>query len=267
MPDQAPRPPGEHLDRVREQFRRQAEAYSRMAVVRSERLLEAIARASGAGPADRVLDLASGPGYLTMALAERAREVLGIDATDRFVEQATAEAAGRGLGNVEFRVGDVERLDLPGDSFDVVTCKFAFHHFPRPRAVLAEMVRVARAGGTLVIADMLADEDPAKRAYQDRIERLCDPSHAGAIPASEYEAMFAGLDLGITARHERETTYGVEEWLRHGGPSAEDARRIVELLEASLDEDRCELRVRREDGELRFSHRGITWVLRNGADL
>lgn len=253
---------GEHLSVVREQFRKQADAYSQMAVVRSEKLLAAIADASGAGPGERVLDLASGPGYLTMLLAPRCREAVGIDATDRFVEQARAEAARRGIANVTFRLGDVERLELPDASFDVVTCKFAFHHFPRPGRVLGEMARVARSGARLVIADMVASEDPAKRAYHDRVERLCDPSHASALPASEFERLFAERDLEVVARHPRETSYTVAEWLRHGGPSEERAREIIDLLEASLDVDRSGLRVRRENGELCFSHQGGTYVLR-----
>jgi ubiquinone/menaquinone biosynthesis C-methylase UbiE len=253
---------GEHLSVVRDQFRKQADAYSQMAVVRSEKLLAAIADASGAGPGDRALDLASGPGYLTMLLATRCREALGIDATDRFVEQARAEAARRGIANVSFRLGDVEQLDLPDESFDVVTCKFAFHHFPRPERVLGEMARVARPGGRIVIADMIASEDPAQRTYHDRVERLCDPSHASALPASEFERLFSERGLEVVARHARETTYTVAEWLRHGGPSDERAREIVGLLEDSLEIDRSGLRVRRENGELCFSHQGATYVLR-----
>lgn len=252
----------EHLSVVQEQFRKQAEAYSQMAVVRSEKLLAAIADATGAGATDRVLDLASGPGYLTMLLAERCREAVGVDATDRFVEQARAEAARRGIANVSFRLGDVERLDLPDASFDVITCKFAFHHFPRPERVLAEMARVARSGATLVIADMLAAEDPEKRAYQDRVERLCDPSHASALPASQFERLFAAQGLSVVAVHRRETSYTVPEWIRHGGPPEERAREIVALLEDSLEVDRSGLHVRRENGELCFSHQGVTYVLR-----
>ncbi|HZR84082.1 MAG TPA: class I SAM-dependent methyltransferase [Candidatus Binatia bacterium] len=253
----------EHLQRVRDQFARQADAYSSMAVVRSEKLLASIADAADVGPGDRVLDLASGPGYLTMLLATRAREVVGVDATERFVEQARAEAARRGISNVSFRMGDVEQLDVPDASFDAVTCKFAFHHFPRPANVLAEMARVARPGGTIVIADMVASEDPAKRAYQDEIERLCDPSHASALMASELERMFRERGLEVVACHRRETSYRLGDWMAHGGPSARDARRIVERMEASLDVDRSGLRVRREDdGEIAFSHQGATYVLR-----
>lgn len=252
----------QHLAVVREQFAKQAEDYSQMTVVRSEKLLTAVADAAGVGPSDRVLDVASGPGFLTMMLATRCREAVGVDATERFVERARAEAARRGLANVTFRVGDVERLDLPSESFDAVTCKFAFHHFPRPANVLAEIVRVARPGAVVVLVDMVGSEDSARRDYQDRIERLCDPSHASAIQASEFERMFDALGLEVKAAHRTDTSYSLAEWLRHGGPSEESAREIEELMRASLDEDKSGLRVRIENGELRFSHQGATWVLR-----
>jgi ubiquinone/menaquinone biosynthesis C-methylase UbiE len=251
-----------NIARVREQFSRQADAYSQMDVVRSDKLLNAIADATGVRPEHRVLDLASGPGYLTMVLATRAREAIGVDATERFVAQATAEAARRGIANVSFRAGDVERLDLPDASFDVVTCKFAFHHFPRPARVLAEMARVAKPGATLLIADMVASEDADERDYQDRIERLCDPSHASAIMGSEFDRMFLEQGLEVVGTHRRETSYTVRDWMAHGGPSEEAAREIATLFEASLDVDRSGLRVRRENGELCFSHQGATFVLR-----
>ena len=56
--------------------------------------------------------------------------------------------------------------------------------------------------------------------------------------------------------------YDVDEWMAHGGPSAEAAAEIVRLFEASLETDRCGLAVRREGGRLRFSHRVASFLLR-----
>jgi ubiquinone/menaquinone biosynthesis C-methylase UbiE len=250
-----------HTARVREQFERQARAYAENEVVRDERLLGFLVKVAGVGPADRVLDLACGPGYLTLALAARAARVVGVDVTDRFLAMARAEAGRRGLENVAFVPGDVEALPFPGGSFDLAVCKFAFHHFERPRRVLEEMKRVLAPGGRIALMDMIASEDVGKAARQDEIEKLCDPTHVRALPASEFERMFAGAGLRVRFQTTGESTEELEAWMRHGGPGQEAAARIRALMRESITEDRTGLRVREEDGRIRFTHTGATYVL------
>lgn len=252
----------DNLTVVQEQFRRQAEVYANMPVVTDSKLLDFIVSISGVGKADRVLDLASGPGFVAMAFAPHCARVVGIDATDRFVQRARAEAWRRGLTNVSFVVGNAERMAFPAESFDIAVCRFAFHHFPRPAEVVAEIGRVTRPRATVVILDMLASEDPAQAEYHNRLERLCDPSHARALPASEFEQIFAGQRFGVVYKQTRKTTFNMEEWITHGAPSRENTARIVELMEAAIEGDKAGLRVRRENGKLCFSHTGASYVLR-----
>lgn len=252
--------PSEQIDRVRAQFTRQADAYIRTRQASDEAGLRGLAALSGAKPGDRALDVACGPGFLATALASRCASVVGLDATDAFLERARAEAARRGLANLSFRAGDAERLPFPDASFDVVTCRAAFHHFARPERVLAEMSRVLAPSGRLLVADIVASEDPAQAAYQNRIERLCDPSHARALSASELERLFAAAGLEIEAGPRSTLDYDVAEWLDHGGPDEAATRQILELFEASLEVDRCGLAVRREGGVLRFSHSTLALV-------
>jgi ubiquinone/menaquinone biosynthesis C-methylase UbiE len=252
---------GQHnLSVVREQFRRQAEVYAGMPVVSDPRLLDFIVSLSGVVKSDRMLDLASGPGFVTMAFAPHCAQVIGIDATDRLVAHARAEAARRGLANVSFLIGDVERMAIAAQAFDVAVCRFAFHHFPRPAAVVAEMRRVTRPDARLVI--MLASEDPARADYHNVLERLCDPSHARALPAPEFERIFAEQELDVTYKQTRKTTFTADEFIAHGAPSATTTARILELMETAIEGDRAGLRVRREHGKLCFSHTGVSYVLR-----
>lgn len=255
--------PDPHLDRIRAQFERQAEAYARMRQTTDPRLLEGLVRLAGAAPGERALDVACGPGLLTLALAARTGEAVGLDATPAFLRLAREEAARRGLGGVRFEEGDAEALPFPEACFDLATCRAAFHHFPRPERVLAEMRRVVRPGGRLVVADLLGSEDPDKAALHDRIERLCDPSHVRALPASELESLFRDAGLVVLAAPRGTLAYDVEEWLAHGGPDAATAGRIRALLADSLEGDRADLGVHRDEaGRLRFRHRTGAWLLR-----
>src|SRR5229473_1479306 len=111
-----------HLDTVRRQFGRQAEAYEAVPIVTDPDFLGFIVSISGVGKSDGVLDVASGPGFVAMAFAPHCSRVVGIDATDRFVERATAEGMRRGLGNVAFVMGDAERIAFPDSSFEIAVC-------------------------------------------------------------------------------------------------------------------------------------------------
>jgi ubiquinone/menaquinone biosynthesis C-methylase UbiE len=255
----------EHLEHVRTQFTRQADAYAAMPQTKDDAPLDALVALVGAQPDHEVLDVACGPGFLTVAFARRCARARGLDATPALLERARADAARRDLGNVRFEHGDAEALPFGTASFDVVSCRAAFHHFPHPERVLAEMHRVAKPNGHLLVADMLGSDEPATAAYHDRIERLCDPTHVRALPAAEFQRLFAAAGLEVVTRPSGSMHYDVDEWMAHGGPSAEVSAEIVRLFEASLATDRSGLAVRRENGRLRFSHTTAAFVLKPAA--
>ena len=228
-----------------------------------QRGLDGLVKLGGTTGADHVLDLACGPGFLTLAFAARAARVTGFDATDAFLALARDEAARRGLADVaSFQSGDAEALPYADESFDVVACRAAFHHFPHPARVLHEMRRVVRRGGRLVIADMLGSDDPGRAALHDRMERLCDPTHVRALPEAEFTRLFAdvGLEVRHVARGRLEIT--VDEWIVHGGPDESTARELRALAAASLDGDRAGLAMQRDaSGRLAFAHRTAAFLL------
>ena len=252
----------DHLDKIRNQFTRQADAYVRLRATQDEKNHAGLAALSGVGPGDRALDVACGPGFLTMALAARGAAAVGVDATEELLSRARAQAERRGVTNVEFRSGDAEHLPFADAAFDAATCRAAFHHFLRPERVLAEMKRVVKPGKTILVADMLTSEDPAKAENHNAIERLCDPSHARALPVSEYEQMFRAAGLELVMSPQTSMDYDADEWLDHGGPAPEVRDRIIELLEQSMVDDRAGLNVRRQDGKLWLSHRAAAFVLK-----
>src|SRR5512138_2636767 len=120
------RPPDsseQHVDRIRAQFTRQADAYADMEQTRDARAHAALVAVAGTQPTDRVLDVACGPGFLTMAFAARAREAVGVDATEAWLGRARAEATRRGLANARFEAGLATALPFPDADFDVVACR------------------------------------------------------------------------------------------------------------------------------------------------
>ena len=108
-------------------------------------------------PGDAVLDVGCGTGTLAMEVARRvgrAGRVAGVDPGTEQIARARSKAARRHLP-IEFQIGVIEQLPFPDQTFDVVLSTLMMHHLPAPlkRQGLAEIARVLKPGGRLVIAD------------------------------------------------------------------------------------------------------------------
>jgi ubiquinone/menaquinone biosynthesis C-methylase UbiE len=249
-----------HLDKVRDQFNRQAEVYARMRHATDTEAFRKLITLAQTQPHHKVLDVACGPGFLTMTFAEHCAEAVGFDATDKFLALAQMEAAQRGLRNLTFQKGDAGQLPFADGTFDIVVCRAAFHHMPYPERTLAEMKRVAKADGRLLILDMLAPEYPQKATYYNHLERLCDPSHARALPESEFEQLFADAGLRLIARLKTPLRFPVDEWLKHGGPSEQTEHEILRLIDDSPEGYRTGLNIDLANDRLYFNHTVATFV-------
>jgi ubiquinone/menaquinone biosynthesis C-methylase UbiE len=250
-----------HLERIRAQFGRMADVYARMRQTTDEKSLNALVSISGADAKARVLDVACGPGFLTMAFAARCGSAVGCDATEPFLVMARAEAAQRGLDNIEFRSGNAEALPFEDGTFNLVSCRAAFHHFARPDKVLAQMTRVCAPGGRLLVADMLSSADPAQAEFHNRIDRLVDPTHVRALSSAEFDEIFGAARLAVRFKTDVPIDIEVDEWLAHGGPDAATETQVRELVEAAVDTDRGGLNIRRKDGVLWFTYPTMVSVL------
>ena len=117
----------------------------------AERMLERVALRAG----ETILDLAAGTGVVGLAAAPAVSpggRVIVSDFSPAMIDAAKRHAAALGLENVEFRVLDAERLDLPTDAVDAVLCRWGYMLMADPGAALAETRRVLRPGGRLSCA-------------------------------------------------------------------------------------------------------------------
>ena len=111
-------------------------------------------------PGDSVLDVGTGPGYLARAAAERvgpAGRAVGLDASPEMVSRAT-ELAARESSTATFVKAGAQHMQFDDSTFDVVVSRLAMHHLPGDikDLSLAEMARVLKPGGRLVLADVAA---------------------------------------------------------------------------------------------------------------
>ena len=103
-----------------------------------------------------VLEIAPGPGFLSIELAKRGLAVTAVDISKTFVEIARRNAADAGV-TARFERGDAAALPTADASVDFVVCRAAFKNFAQPVRALAEMHRVLRPGGTALLIDLRRD--------------------------------------------------------------------------------------------------------------
>jgi SAM-dependent methyltransferase len=221
----------QHNDIIREAFTTQATAFAANPWITDEQLLQRLVAAAHLYGSERVLDVATGPGYVAEAFARAAREVIGVDLTEAMLSIATERTRQRGIRNIPFRVADVRNLPLDREQFDVVVCRLAVHHFEHPAQVLAEMVRVCRTFGTVLIEDIFASVHPDRAAYQDRFESLRDPSHVRALPLTALLNLFRDADLEIDAITMNDRAPEVDRWFATSQTPPDRAAEVRRLLE------------------------------------
>jgi SAM-dependent methyltransferase len=112
----------------------------------TSRLIEPLLDAAGVGAGTRVLDVATGPGYVAAGAAKRGASVLGVD-----ISSAMVALAGKLHPDIEFRQGDVQDLPLDDGAFDAVVGNFLVLHLGRPERGAAELARVLAPGGRLAL--------------------------------------------------------------------------------------------------------------------
>ena len=113
----------------------------------------------------------------------------------------------------------------------------------------------------MIIADMTASEDEAKAALHNEIERLADPTHARTLAGSEFDTLFAAHGFRTAMKINREARITLDEWLGFNHTPPNDAARIRELLERTLDEDGTGLHAIRDGETIRTIRSSTIFVI------
>jgi SAM-dependent methyltransferase len=216
---------------TRRSFERQASLFAGPGAVFGESFLSIQEWLEPLSPDWIALDVACGAAHVAQEVAPRVRQVVGIDLTPALLGLAAARLAAAGIGNVLLQEGDAAALPFTDGAFDLVVCRAALHHFPDPAVQVAEMARVCRPGGRVVVSDMLAP-GAADRAAFDALHRVIDPSHARCLLDAEMADLITTHVGAITGRTEPAITYtlAAEAFLTDAGqPDAAMAALRAEL--------------------------------------
>jgi ubiquinone/menaquinone biosynthesis C-methylase UbiE len=188
-------------DATRERFARTAERVAALQDERAAELEEKVVRFLAPSGDERALDSGSGPGALAFALAPHVREVVAVDIVPELLEQGRKRAAR--FPNVTFVEGDATDLPFELGSFDLACSLRTLHHIARPELAMAQLARVTRPRGRLLVIDQIAPVDPLAALALNAFERARDPSHARALADIDLRHLFESNGL-VLLRNEYE---------------------------------------------------------------
>jgi ubiquinone/menaquinone biosynthesis C-methylase UbiE len=144
---------------------------------------------------ERVLDAGTGTGALAFAIAPHVAEVVGVDLVPELLAEARARAAD--FPTVTFVEGDVTRLPSDLGDFDVAASVRTLHHIRRPELVIAELTRVTRPEGRILVVDQVAPIDPLAALEFNRFERARDPTHERTLADPDFRHLFEANGLRL----------------------------------------------------------------------
>jgi SAM-dependent methyltransferase len=170
---------------------------------RAAELAEQVRRFVEPAGDERALDVGTGAGALALALAPLVAQVVAVDRVPELLAQARERVAA--FDNVEIVEADATALPFPDASFDLTATMRTLHHVARPELVLAELARVTRPDGRVLVVDQIAAIDPLEAIAVDRFERARDPSHTRLLPEIDLRNLFEANDLALLrARYDDE---------------------------------------------------------------
>ncbi len=214
---------------IMNQFGRVSHAYASSPDFASGGDLDILLNMAKPNPSMVLLDVATGAGHTAIKMAPHVKHVTAVDITSEMIDHTHELATSKNLTNVTALLMDAESLSFSDDLFDVVTCRFAPHHFGDVQKFLSEIYRVLKPGGVFVLEDVSSPLDKEQDRFINKINKIRDPTHVRSYNPSEWKEMIENSGLQIQSVQNFRRRYNLETWLDRAGAS-NDAKALVRRM-------------------------------------
>lgn len=233
------------------QFARQSDHYGKGHILENVADVEGALQLMSLPPRAKAIDLATGAGHTGLLLASRGFDVTLADIAEPMLEKAAQSAAQRGL-NVKTALHAAELLPYPDETFDLVTCRVAAHHFSSPEKFISETARVLRRGGYFLLIDgTVSDGQPEAEAWLHAVEKLRDPSHHRLLTPGAWSALCQNHGLQVVSLQVAPFKQPDLNWYFETAATDDQNRiKVLELIARAPESIRSFFKIAEEDGRI-----------------
>lgn len=246
-------------DVIRSQFGAAAADYATSDVHAKGESLARIVILTEPQPEWRVLDVATGAGHLAAAFAPHVASVVASDITTEMLREAAKLASSRNLTNMKAVMAEAGALPFDDETFDLVCCRLAAHHFPSLERFVSEAYRVLKKRGRFALVDNVspdrerlpnasdADIEEAITAY-NAFEKLRDPGHGFAPPPRVWMHLVEGQGFSVVAREQFGKELEFASWVERMRCAPNVISQLENILTDGVSDLRTFLQPRRDNG-------------------
>ncbi len=251
---------------AQEQFGKQSHRYGKGHILQNvgdvREAVEKIPLPKGA----KALDIATGAGHTGVFLAEQGYDVTLSDIARPMLDRAAELAAERGF-TVKTQQHAAEEFPNPDESFDLVTCRVAAHHFSAPEKFIAETARVLKPGGYFLVIDgTVADDQPEAEAWAHAVEKFRDPSHNRFLVPATWRKLCT--QNGLTVQDLKLIPFKQPDlnwYFETAATTPENREKVLELIRTAPESARKLFNVGTEDGKIVWWWQRMTLIAKKTA--
>lgn len=177
----------------------------------------------------QMLDIATAGAHTALIFAPHVAHVVASDITQEMLEVAAQHSAEKGVTNISFEYADAGDLPFDDNTFDLVTCRIAPHHFADIFKFLQECARVVKTGGTVAIVDNIVPEGIGGD-YINAFEKLRDPSHVRCLSAEAWQQDIYAAGLTFIHMETGNMAIPFDSWVTRMRVSDDNRLRLKAML-------------------------------------
>lgn len=215
-------------EKVKVQFGRNKDAYITSTTHGNEQDLQQLMKHLPLHHQMIALDIATGGGHVAKYLSKHVKHVVATDLTEEMLWNTANHL--KEFKNIEFKVADAEQLPFPDNTFDIITCRYAAHHFPHPEKFIQEVYRTLKREATFLFVDNVGHENPKLDDFINRLDKMRDASHVRSLKISEWINMMNDSQFTILHEQTRNKKLPFTEWVTRTLHDQEDIERVKNFI-------------------------------------
>lgn len=241
----------------RDQFEKQSDRYGKSHILADTSDVAAGLEGLTFSPGAAALDVATGGGHTAVCLASLGLTVTAADISPAMLANAKKLAAERGFA-LETCLHEAEKLPYASETFEIVSCRVAAHHFSDRGAFLREVHRVLKPGGHFLLIDgSVPDGEPEAEEWIHQVEKLRDPSHGRFLSPAAWTARCEEAGLSVLRCETHPFKQPDLEWyFQTAATPPENRRKVLQLVRQAPESARRVFSLVEEDGKI------VWWWLR-----